>query len=85
MIFVVFVRTSIADIARRIDTFCAFDDQVQNVESYRSAGAVQVDRRFRKDDVLEFIGRRWNEAAVESSRQSRYDGKSELCRCPARR
>ena len=79
MLFVVFVRTSKADIARRIDTFCAFDDQVQNGESYRS------DRRFRKDDVLEFIGRRWNEAAVESSRQSRYHGKSELCRCPARR
>ena len=73
VVFVVFERPSKANIARRIDAFCAFDDQVQNIESHRRAGvfAVQVDRRFRlsaKDDVLDFIGRRWNEAAVEPSR-----------------
>lgn len=83
VVFVVFERSSKATIARRIDSFCAFDDQVQNIESYRRAGvfAVQVDGRFRlsaKDDVLDFVNRRWAEAAVESSRQSLYNSKTEL-------
>ena len=47
VVFVVFERPSKANIARKIDAVCAFDDQVQNIESYRRAGvfAVQVDRR----------------------------------------
>ena len=83
VIFVVLNRDSKAAVASRLGAFCCFDDQPRVVENYKRAGlfAVEINKKTSltdKSGVLDFIGRRWNEAAREASESSRYHGKVEL-------
>ena len=84
VIFVVFDRSTKAEVAKRVDCLLAFDDQDSVLQHYHRAGVrwAKVTRNWslhgNTEEVLQYIDRIWYETRPGSSSDSRYFGKVEL-------